>query len=81
MSKKYQIEVEETVKYCHTLQIIVDDDVNVDSMLDELEQHGDHPDDIAYYLNGDKGVKILNFIKDESGECSFEVPDMEEVEE
>lgn len=73
MSKKYRIEIEETIKFNHMLQIIVDDGVDINKVINELEKNGNYPDDIIRYLNNN-GVKILDFDKDEDGKYSFEVP-------
>lgn len=80
MSKKYKVEIEETVKLNHTLTVVVEDGVDLDGALDQLENEGNHPDDIIGILNNNE-IRVLKFDKDESGECSFEVPDMEEIEE
>ena len=82
MGKKYKIQVDEIIKSSHMVTVELPDNVSeddLDKMLDELEKKGNHPDDV-YELNKD-GVKIIEFVKDESGECRFEVPDMDEIEE
>lgn len=82
MGRKYKIQVDEIIKSSHMIIVELDDNVSEDDLdkrLNELEKKGYHPDDV-YELNGD-GVKIVEFIKDESGECKFEVPDMDKIEE
>lgn len=82
MGKKYKIQVDEIIKSSHIITVEVDDNVSendLDKILDKLEKNGGHPDDV-YELNKD-GVKIIEFVKDESGECRFEVPDMDKIKE
>ena len=77
---KFKIEVEEKVTYRHTLTVEAEIQTDVDYALDVLERNGMHPDDIDGYLR-DNNVKILEFDKDESGECEFECIDLEEINE
>jgi len=77
---KFKIEVEEKVTYRHTLTVEAETETDVDYALDVLERDGMHPDDIEGYLR-DNNVKIMEFDKDESGECEFEGVDIEEINE
>lgn len=81
MSKIYEIEIDQIMKFNHKVKVKVDDNIDIEKVLDELEEKGNHSDDIYYYLNGDNGVELLKFVEDGSGESSFEVPEYNEVEE
>lgn len=77
---KFKIEVEEKVTYRHTVTVEAETQTDVDYALDALGREGMHPDDICGYLR-DNNVKIIEFVKDESGECEFEGTDIEEINE
>lgn len=70
----FKVFVEEVVTLEHEVMVEANSVSELDKQLDELENEGNHPDDIRYILNS-SSTKIVKFLKDDSGTCKFSCPD------
>lgn len=78
--KRYQLEIEETVVYFHSVVVEVDDDVAIDTLCNKIEYYAEQFDDVYYtddYADGKAQIKDV--IKDGSPTCTIEVTDWDEV--
>ncbi|MGN2368935.1 hypothetical protein ACTFJW_02610 [Clostridium cagae] len=79
--KKFKIEIDENVTYRHELVVEAESEEILNKALNEIERHGNHPDDIGYYLKNED-VEILELTKDVDGDgCDFECTDLDEIKE
>ena len=77
---KFEIEIEETVIYRHTVIVEAECESDVDYALDCFEENADCKEDIYDYMN-DNNAKVIGFCEDGSGEVEFECTDMAEIAE
>lgn len=79
MSKKYRVGIEvKSVDY-YTLEVELVECSDIESVLDELERDGIHPDDITYFLSERNGIKILKTEVAKDYNCEIECPDLDKI--
>lgn len=79
MSEKYRVGIEvKSVDY-YTLEVELVGCNDIESVLDELERDGIHPDDITDFLSEKNGIKILKTEIEEAGSCEIECPDLDKI--
>ncbi len=79
MSEKYRVGIEvKSVDY-YTLEVESVECNDIESVLDELERDGIHPDDITYFLSERNGIKVLKTEVEKGYNCEIECPDLDKI--
>lgn len=79
MSEKYRVEIEvKSVDY-YTLEVELVECNDIESVSDELESEGNHPDDIKSFLSERNGIKILKTEVSKDYNCEIECPDLDKI--